>query len=662
MTAEAWLRWTDTFGLPPWTVPLAATILTAAALTGTGLGVRSAWRSHHRALTRAQDAAAPAAVSWLLAHRTVVAVGAAGMAVSMHGLFGFARDVLALPVPLAIGFVAILDGATAALVFLLYGLVKNNPGQWTAQMQETRRGARVMVGLSAAANFYEAPPQSGVVGAIFLALVPIIAAWMTERNLAAHRIAALAGTGQDDHARPGPLRLITIGWHALWARTFAFLGLDANATSGAMARAARARRAADLLDTYRSAVQASKARTLHGRKARAADRRLTELKERATVALDRADVATDPAQALAVAQRMATRTQVPALAVLDWADPTTVIRQLERLAVEPAARRVAAEASVANAEEMRLRAEGERDSALAAAAEAVKAAARAAGDAERAGAERKAEEGRAETARTTADEAQADLERAQAERKRAEEDTALLEERAVAARTAADQAQADLNRALAERERAAGEAESLTNARDRAAEEVKGLRRRADELDKDLLEARSTHQRVHGETAELTGRVQALRQELGDSTRALSEKARVLREAEKRAEDAVRVREAAEDAAEHAVAHRNQLEAAVEVLQGKVRALAPVPDAPAIPLDEWQWGSAPKQAAWVRFLAAVRAGTRLSSTDIFEAMEETNELDGAGKDRVRSWVSEFRRKAAELTSAQVAEQQPALVG
>lgn len=668
---ETWLRWTDQFGLPPWTVPLAACLLVIIVSAGTWLMARSAWRSHHRAVARAHANTAPAAVSWLLAHRTVVGVGAAGMAVSMHGLYGFARDVLLLPIPLAVGFVTILDGATAALIFLLYGLVKNNPGKWTAQMQETRRGARFMVVLSAAANFYEAPPQSGLVGAIFLALVPIIAAWMTERNLAAHRIAALAGAREDDHARPGPLRLIAVAWHSFWARVFALLGLDAAATTGEMARAALAQRAADCLDQYRAAVQRTAERpAARRRRARADERRLAALKERATAALDRADVATDQAQALAVAQRMATRTQVPALAVLDWADATAVVDQLERIAVQPAARRLAAEMSTAEAQHRRDKAVAEREHAEKLTQAARDEAERAAEAAKQSEAERQEAEQRAAAAREEADEACRVRDVADAERRRAAQAAADSEAHTEEQLRVLAGLMTELEAKAAERQRAEDDLAQLGTARQRAEEETQRLRQRADALEQEVQQSIAERGRLAGEAAALDGRVGALRTELkdgedirADRQRAIQDAESLLQEAQRRAGEAVTRQQTAENRIKELMRHQNELEAAVEVLQGRVRTLAPVPDEVTVSIDQWTWDSPSKQAAWKLFLEEIGKGTvRPASSLIYARMEAEGLLGSTGPDRVRSWCSEFRKTLVKLKTSEVADRAPALAG
>jgi hypothetical protein len=267
-----------------------------------------------RRLLRGRRGADPRAVLRRVSDRWTYAVGLAGMTVSMYGLFRFAHHVLKLPAALAAGWVAILDGATVGLVLGLYRAADDADGQWTPQMAWSRRSAWVLVAISAAANYREAP--GGPSSKIFLALVPAVSAALIEHNLTLRRAEARA-KGRDvaeDGARPGPARLVILAWRRLWAAVFARLGLDASLSAQQMSQAALTAQAATRLYELRIVLNEEKSSA----------RKVARRRRRAQTALDAADVAVRQDQAAALARRMLLATTVDELAELDYRDPTKV--------------------------------------------------------------------------------------------------------------------------------------------------------------------------------------------------------------------------------------------------------------------------------------------------------------------------------------------------
>ncbi|WP_158745274.1 hypothetical protein [Streptomyces sp. NRRL S-1448] len=165
----------------------------------------------------------------------------------------------------------------------------------------------------------------------------------------------------DEDVRPGPARLVALLWQHAWSALFALLGLDARTSSSAIARAALAQRAA--LRVYRLRLTLEAAAPAGPRAARRAQRRRERLRGRAQKALDRADVATDRAQALALVRRLAALTRAEEVAQLNYADAPAVLALIEDLAVTPAAQRIESSALAEQAEDARRRAEAARQEA-----------------------------------------------------------------------------------------------------------------------------------------------------------------------------------------------------------------------------------------------------------------------------------------------------------
>ncbi|MFB7459912.1 DUF2637 domain-containing protein [Streptomyces sp. NPDC056188] len=283
--------------------------------------------------------------SWLsgIGPQAVVALG--GVAVSVHGLWGFATQTSALPTELAVAFIAVFDAAEMTLLVMMYRAADPQAG-WTRELRLMHRTAWMLVGFSAAMNAVHAPNWWA---RPVLAAVPALAAWLIELQLRSklHDVKP----GQDDDARPGPARLVALLWQHAWAELFALLGLDARTSSSAIARAALVQRAALRVYRLRLALEAGKAR------------RVRRWRRKAQKALDRADVATDRAQALALVRRLAALTRVEEVATLDYRTPAAVVALIEDLAVTPAVERQEASSLAEQAEAARQRAEDARQEA-----------------------------------------------------------------------------------------------------------------------------------------------------------------------------------------------------------------------------------------------------------------------------------------------------------
>ncbi|MFF0136818.1 DUF2637 domain-containing protein [Streptomyces sp. NPDC005227] len=318
------LSWLPDLAGAPWSWLAGAVAALALALWGLGQLRKSAWLSG-------------------IGPQAVVALG--GVAVSVHGLWGFATQTSALPTELAVAFISVFDAAEMTLLVMMYRAADPEQG-WTRELRLMHRTAWTLVAFSAAMNAVHAPNWWA---RPVLAAVPALAAWLIELQLRSklHHVKA----GQDDTARPGPARLVALLWQHAWAELFALLGLDARTSSSAIARAALVQRAALRVYRLRLALESGKARKV-GRRRRKAQK-----------ALDRADVAVDRDQALALARRLATLTGADAFATLDYRRPETVLTLIENLAITPAVQRQEASALSEQAQEVLQRAEAARQKA-----------------------------------------------------------------------------------------------------------------------------------------------------------------------------------------------------------------------------------------------------------------------------------------------------------
>ncbi|TSB17777.1 hypothetical protein [Streptomyces benahoarensis] len=432
-----------------WTAPLIGVAL-ALALAAWGVGRlrRSVWLSG-------------------IGPQAIVALG--GVAVSVHGLWGFATQTIGLPELLAVAFIGVFDAAEMVLLVMLYRAADPDVG-WTRQLRMMHRTAWFIVVFSGAMNALHAP---NLAAALVLMCVPGLAAWLIELQLR-HKLGA-AGPEDDPSSRPGPARLLALIWQHGWAALFAVLGLDARSEGDAIARAALAHRAARRVYRLRLALEAKDSGKRFPRVSR---RRIA-----AQRVLGRAEIAADEDQALTMSRHMASLTGVDTVATLDYADPEAVVNMVEKLAITPAAQHLAAGGRAAEAEAARRRAESARQEAEAA---------------------RQRAEDELTAARTALTEA-----RKEAERVLADRDAALAD------REEADSAVADARqRAETARQEAEGARKRAEDARD----EAQAARERAeDELAKAreavadqrvLLTTLQGEQDVHKDTlAQLTRQI-----------------------------------------------------------------------------------------------------------------------------------------------------------
>ncbi|MGW2389587.1 hypothetical protein ACWCYK_08820 [Streptomyces lydicamycinicus] len=291
--------------------------------------------------------------SWLagIGPQAIVALG--GVAVSVYGLWGFATETVHLPTLLAVAFISVFDAAEMTLLVMLYRTADPQVG-WTRELHLMHRTAWTLVAFSGAMNAVHAPNWWA---RPVLAAVPALAAWLIELQLRSKLHAPKPD--EDDSVRPGPARLVALLWQHAWSGIFALLGLDARTSSSAIARAALAQRAALRVYRLRLALEAA---PMPGRprSARRAQRRRERLRGRAQKALDRADVATDPGQSLALVRRLAALTRAEEVALLDYSDAPAVLELIEDLAVTPGAQRIESSALAEQAEDARQRAEAAR--------------------------------------------------------------------------------------------------------------------------------------------------------------------------------------------------------------------------------------------------------------------------------------------------------------
>lgn len=291
--------------------------------------------------------------SWLsgIGPQAIVALG--GVAVSVYGLWGFATETVHLPRLLAVAFISVFDAAEMTLLVMLYRTADPTVG-WTRELHLMHRTAWTLVGFSGAMNAVHAPNWWA---RPVLAAVPALAAWLIELQLRSKLHAPSREEGDD--VRPGPARLVALLWQHAWSGLFALLGLDARTSSSAIARAAMAQRAALRVYRLRLALENTPAASTP-RSARRVQRRRERLRGRAQKALDRADVATDPNQSLALVRRLAALTRAEEVARLDYSDAPAVLEMIEDLAVTPGVQRIESSALAEQAEGARQRAEAAR--------------------------------------------------------------------------------------------------------------------------------------------------------------------------------------------------------------------------------------------------------------------------------------------------------------
>ncbi|GAA5615818.1 hypothetical protein CP981_11190 [Streptomyces platensis] len=444
--------------------------------------------------------------AWLagIGPQAIVALG--GVAVSVYGLWGFATETVHLPKLLAVAFISVFDAAEMTLLVMLYRTADPAVG-WTRELHLMHRTAWTLVGFSGAMNAVHAPNWWA---RPVLAAVPALAAWLIELQLRS-KLHSPKPDADEEGARPGPARLVALLWQHAWSGLFALLGLDARTSSSAIARAALAQRAALRVYRLRLALEDG-APAGRPRAARRVERRREKLRGRAQKALDRADVATDPGQSLALVRRLAALTRAEEVARLNYSDTTAVLALIEDLAVTPGAQRIESSALAEQAEDARKRAEAARQEADDARQEAEAARQRA----EEALTAAREELARVEEARDAALEDESGVaEQARGARQRAED--ARKAEQAARQRAAEvlKTAQADAERLRTEA--AAGLEEvrgaiteqqevlsSLTRQAQQARDEASGRQEELSQVSRDIEEATLIRDRLRGDLAALS--------------------------------------------------------------------------------------------------------------------------------------------------------------
>ena len=636
---------------PAWVLVVTAGAVVLALLGVAYLASRTLWRAaerkrqHRRA--ESDKAAAEGRQSEVIGlggmgRQAYVAL--AGMAVSIYGMWGFATQTAQLPHPIAVGFIAMFDAMELVLFSQLYRRANPKVG-WTPELKLINSTAWALVAVSATANVIHAPNP---VSAPFLGVVPIGAAWVIKLELQAR----MSGAETVDDSKAGPVRLLVLLWTKGWAAAFSGLGLDPKSTSGQVARATLAKKAATRLFRLRKALEQHtkliQNQTAKRKDLAAAVKELDTLRRRATSAMDRSDFALDSAQALAVLRGLAGWTRVDDVAAVDTSDTPAVMALMEEVAILPSAKRIE---------------NAERAAEL---AEAAERAARAQAEAE-AARERAEEEKRAAVAAKTA---------AEAAREEAEEALAKAAKETEAAKEEAKRAAAARDRADAARQRAESqmteESRNVAQLERRAEEEQDKLAKAAEELAQvqDLIaEEKGRRQAAADEVTSIRGQLQRLLNEqvaAEETTRTKSEEARRvagevgrLQSALAAAQSAVREHTtAADQAAElRRVAEGKQRQAAIEAkrtraeaaeAQALLESLRPQladrlggRDEAAALAAAPAFRSEAKQLGWELYLEAVTSGQEPRATDLAQAC-------GVSDGNVRNWLIDFKEKRAAM--------------
>ncbi|MEU8779881.1 hypothetical protein [Streptomyces sp. NPDC048606] len=417
-------------GMPLWAV--AALTVTALALFAL-VTVRGVHRARGGVHTRVQKPPLRDAVRLAGPYARI---GAAGMALSLHGLYGYATsmDGLHLSPLWALPAIAIFDGAELAAFVALYRAALTAT-EWTREMRRARRLAWCLAGGSSVMNALHAPGDS-LPAMIFFGAVPLVSLKLIEFELDA--VLLRNDDESEDAATPGLLRLLTLARERAWAHAFARLGFDPTGRGGAAmhAEARLQTAAARLVDLGRTQVAEADAKGRQGRGAARGLARATaareEAQERAERAILMAGLAGDEGARVGLARYMVTGGLVGDLAGVDRRSPAAVMGLLEQVAVLPSAEALVSETRAAKAEARAAKAAADADAAQAR-AEAAQVAVEAA----------RARVAEAEAARRVHADALADVEATEARRAELRADVEALVEEHRRARVAARDAQAE---------------------------------------------------------------------------------------------------------------------------------------------------------------------------------------------------------------------------
>ncbi|MGK4586071.1 hypothetical protein [Kitasatospora sp. HPMI-4] len=627
---------------------------------------KALWRSSARARrrTRAAVVATDGRKPRLFAGigpQAVVALG--GVAVSVYGLWGFGTDFAKLPLELRVGFVSVFDAAELVLFGMLYRSADRDTG-WTDELRLMHRTAWTLVSFSAAMNAVHAPNWWS---RPVLAAIPALSAWLIELQLRAKLHDPNAD--EDEGAVAGPLRLLVLLWQRAWAELFAKLGLDPRTTRGKLARSALAQRAAQ--KAYKLGLVLEPIVALQEKKdggtalSRGEEKRLQKglkdvvaLRKRAQTAIDRSDMATDSAQALALVRRLVGLTRVDDVALAGKKDPQQIMSLLEELAVVPAANLIESSARAAEAESARQRAEDAR-----LAAETAR---------QRAEDETKAareEASRAQTAREEAEKIKADALIETANARKAAQDADGARQRAEDARQRAEAGlsedakkvadlQSEADEAVAARDKALEELEEIRSATAAAVGEHQSIAEQAEGAQRDLTQLseareqaaaqRATAQRELERAASELTRVKESIEALGSDHRQASEAARLAADQQKEIEDrAAAAKSALRELGENEAALRVRISEAAAVLNRLRGEVADSVDPDLSTLGEGPvWKSEAKEAGWRDWLREILAGRAEPTGAELAARHGVD--DGTG----RNWLLTFRAKRAQMIAAE----------
>ncbi|MFF3460454.1 hypothetical protein ACFYXH_40490 [Streptomyces sp. NPDC002730] len=638
---------------PAWVLSVTAgavllALLGMAYLTGRGLW-RASERARKRRQTEVETAKAEGRESEVIGlgsmgRQAYVALG--GMAVSIYGMWGFALQTAQLPEVIAVGFIGMFDAMELVLFSQLYKRANPKLG-WTTQLRLIHNTAWALVAVSATANFIHAPNP---VASPFMAAMPIGAAWVIELEFRAR----MRGSEKlDDASKAGPVRLLVLMWTKGWAAAFSGLGLDPNSTSGQVARATLAKKAATRLFRLRKALE-QHTKLLENREAKRRDlaravNELDALRRKATSAMDRSDFALDSGQALAVLRGLAGWTRVDDVATVDTSNTPEVMKLMEEVAILPSAKRIEAAERAAELEEAAERAEEARVEAEAARqrAEEEKRSAveeKAAAETARKEAEEALRQAAEETKAAKSEAARAEdaRERAEAARKRAESEmtqdarnVALLAERA-------EEEQKKLSDAANELARVQDRIADETERRNKAAAEVASIRDELQRLVNDRESATDTTRAKTEEARRVAGEVERLRSALVEAQSAVREHTTA---AEKAAELRRRAEENQRQAAEAAA--RTQAEAAeaqalLESLRPQLADRLGGPAEAVALVEAPVFRSEAKQAGWEEYLAASIEGRELPTA------AELAVAYGVVEGNARNWLADFKEKRAAM--------------
>ncbi|SOD67058.1 hypothetical protein SAMN06297387_12848 [Streptomyces zhaozhouensis] len=582
--------------------------------------------------------------------QAVVALG--GVGVSVYGLWHFAIDLAGLPPVMAVGFIAVFDAAELTLLLMMYRGADPEKG-WTPELRLMHRTAWLLVCFSAGMNAVHAPTgwAMPVLGAI-----PPLAAWLIELKL---RAKLYDPDAEDEEAKPGPLRLLILAWQHGWSTLFAVLGLDAADRGSQIARAAMAQRAAARVYRLRLAIEAQKRLTAADgpRQRGRADRRVSKLRRVAQRAIDRADVATDPEQALALARRMAALTGVDGVAQATYSDAPAVMDMLETLAVVPSAQRISANTRAMEAEAARQRAEDARQRAETARQRAVEETDAAREELSRlhtarAEAEKEAQQAteQAENARQEAERAESARRDADTARQRAEDNAATAERRARQLADDADLSRERLERTESELHRLEQQTDTARQGRHGTEDQLAALRRDLEGLQAATSRAEAAYNEAEGQAREARVAVTERQQELDRLDQALHQHNETVQRAEHSAREAQREARAAAERAAAQQRQASEITALLEKLRGDLT--EHLTDGPTPGRGGRLFESDAKQAGWELYRAETSAGRAEPSA------AELAERFGVAPGNARNWLREFRAARARELARPAARTEP----